>query len=393
MWSGRVRGLAALVAVFALSVPAIATADGPVVISAHRGLGDPGVAENSLDAFTSAAQAGETDIEGDAFVTKDSVLVMSHDSPLRAPRCSGAYLDRSLRTLTAAQVTTMTCGGAPVPRLDAVLAAVRPYLTAHPRIEIKHETGDTSAQRSADAVLLARQLSSAGMTSRSLLQDFDWANTTRSVRAASPGQRVSALTNSITVAQVASAHALGVTDFSYVSGLSTGFWNAQVAASGLTSTVWTVDTPPQARVLRAEGVGTIISDVPETLRTALADPASQCTLERYSTPFTTRGTTLAAGATSYRTVPARSPDGRVVETGRWRVRAWTTSGTATLQIAPRGTPTGSQWEQRLTVSPTSAPVVLEVAGGDAGGVRITNASTRAVGLEVALVGGAAYGCP
>jgi len=45
------------------------------------------------------------------------------------------------------------------------------------------------------------------------------------------------------------------------------------------------------------------------------------------------------------------------------------------------------------VSPTSAPVVLEVAGGDAGGVRITNASTRAVGLEVALVGGAAYGCP
>ena len=386
--------LVALVAVFTLLAPAVAFAEVPPVLSPHRALGVSGFAENSLAAFSAAAQAGETDIEGDVFVTKDLAFVLTHDSPLRAPRCRGPYLDRSVRTLTVAQVATMTCGGEPVARLDAVLAAVRPYPAANVRIEVKNETTDTSAQRTADAVRLARLFASTGWTARSLIQDFDWASTTAPVRAASPTQRVSALSGGITVAQVASARSLGVTDFSYAHGVATGFWNQLIAAHGLTSTVWTLDEPLRARVVRAEGVGTIITNVPDTLRATLDDPGSQCTLGRFTrSRVTTRGTGLAAGASLDRTVAALSPDGRVVEKDRLRVRAWTTSGTASLRISPKGTATGSQWEQAVAVGPSAVSVTLEVPGGDARAVHIRNASTRAVRVELASVGGTAWDCP
>jgi glycerophosphoryl diester phosphodiesterase len=392
MWSRRTRWVA-LLALLTLAAPAVAFAESPPVISPHRALGLSGFAENSLAAFEAAAKTGETDIEGDVFVTKDLAFVLSHDSPLRAPRCSGPYLDRSLRTLTAAQVAAMTCGGQPVARLDAVLAAVRPYPAATVRIEVKNEVADTSAQRTADAVRLARLFASTGWTARSIIQDFDWASTTGPMRTASPTQRVSALSGGITVAQVASARSSGVTDFSYAQAGATGFWNQLIAARGLTSTVWTVDQPLRARVLRAEGVGTIITDVPDTLRATLDDPGSQCTLAQYVRRTVTRGTGLAAGASQYRTLPALTPDGRVVEKELLRVRASTTAGTATLRISPKGTPAGSQWEQVVAVGPLGTTGTLEVAGGDGGGVRILNASTRAVRLEVATVGGTAWSCP
>ena len=41
------------------------------------------------------------------------------------------------------------------------------------------------------------------------------------------------------------------------------------------------------------------------------------------------------------------------------------------------------------MGPTAVLTTVDVAGGDAAGVRIRNASTRAVRLEVATVGGTA----
>lgn len=390
---GRRTRWGIVVAVLALVAPAVAGAAEPPVISPHRANAVSGFAENSLAAFEAAARNGETDIEGDVFLTKDGAFVMSHDSPLRGPRCSGPYLDRSLRTLTAAQATAMVCGGQPVARLGDVLAAVKPYPSATVRIELKNEVADTAALRISDAVSLARLFTATGMTARSLIQDFDWAITTRPIHAASPTQRVSALTGSVSVAQVASARSIGAADFSYAHTLATGFWNQLIASQGLTSTVWTVDEPQRARLLRAEGVGTIITNVPETLRTTLADPGSQCTLSRFATTGTSRTASLVGGASTYRTAPPRSPDGRIVDQGRLRVRAWTTSGAASLRIAPRGTAPGSAWEQVVPVGTTARTTIVQVAGGDSGSVSIRNASTAAVRLEVATVGGTVYTCP
>ncbi|MFL6166697.1 MAG: glycerophosphodiester phosphodiesterase [Ornithinibacter sp.] len=393
MWTRRTPWVALLAGV-TLALPAVAFAAGPPVVSAHRALGISRLAENSLAAFTAAARAGETDIEGDARAIKDGTFVMSHDATLRAPRCTGPYLGLSLRTLTAAQVTKMRCSGQPVARLVDVIAAVRPYPAATLRVEVKHYGPDTSSVRSADAVRLATTLGRAGMTARSVLQDFEWATTTKAIHAAVPTQRVSALTSTISVAKVASARSLGAADFSYAHALSTGFWNQLVSAQGLTSTVWAVDEPLRARVLRAEGVGTLISNVPETLRATLDAPGSQCTLSRWSSSSeTSRGGDLAAGASTYRYVAALSPDGRTVETVLLRVRATTTSGTASLRVSPKGTAAGSRWEQSVVVGPSGVAVTLEVPGGDAGAVQVRNASSQVVHVSVGSAGGTAWNCP
>ena len=391
-----------VLAVVVPAAPAVASADTTplssshravsTAVSAHRALDGSGGAENSLASFQRAARSGETDIEGDVRATKDGSFVMSHDASLRTPRCAGPYLDVPLRALTLAQVGKMTCSGEPVARLADVIDVVRPYPAAILRVEVKHAGTDTSTMRTSDAVRLAKTLAGAGMTARSIVQDFDWATTTRAVRTASPTQRVSALAGTLTVATVASARSLGAYDLSYAQGASTGFWNRLIAANGLRSTVWTVDDPTRARVLRAEGVRTVISNVPSTVRAALGAPASECRLTTYPAATPTRGVTLAPGARTSATLPQRSPDGRVVETALVRVTASTSSGAAALRVAPQGTPLTTTWEQTITVDSTSRSTVIEVALGDRGAIRIRNTSTRAVSLAMRLVGGRAYTC-
>jgi glycerophosphoryl diester phosphodiesterase len=393
MWIRRTPWVV-LLAAAVLGVPAAAFAEAPPVISTHRAHGVSGLAENSLAAFSAAAKAGETDIEGDARAIKDGTFVMHHDPTLQTPRCTGPYLGVSLRTLTAAQVATMRCSGEPVARLADVIEAVRPYPAATLRVEVKHAGTDSSTVRISDAVRLATTLNRAAMTARSIVQDFDWATTTTPVHAAVPTQRVSALSSSISVAEVASARSVGASDFSYRHDLGTGFWNELIAAQGLASTAWTVNEPLRARVLRAQGVGTLISDVPDTLRATLGDPGSQCTLERWSfSREVARGGDLAGGASTYRYVAALSPDGRAVDKVRLRVQASTASGTASLRVSPKGTAAGSRWEQSVAVGPSGVAVTLEVPGGDAGGVQVRNASSQVVRVSVGSVGGTAWTCP
>ena len=96
--------LVALVAVFTLLAPAVAFAEVPPVLSPHRALGVSGFAENSLAAFSAAAQAGETDIEGDVFVTKDLAFVLS-------PRLAAARA-----AVQRVPTSTARCARSPWPR-------------------------------------------------------------------------------------------------------------------------------------------------------------------------------------------------------------------------------------------------------------------------------------
>lgn len=387
------RGVRAgiLLVVGALLGPTAAAGTEPVV-SAHRARVS-GLSENSLAGFAAAVAAGETDVEGDTHVTRDGVLVVSHDSPLRAPRCSGPHLDVPLRQLAASQVDDMTCGGEPVARLTDVLEVLRPHPGVTLRIEIKHGQQDPSTVRRDDAVRLARVVAAGGMTPRTILQDFSWAVTTGDVRTASPGQRVSALATTITVAGVDAAAAAGAYDFSYGATLSSSFWNRYIAATGLRSAVWTVNDPTLARALRAKGVGTIISDVPSTLRAALAAPDSGCVLSgsvRSRAPASQ--VTVAAGGRLHLVAARRAPDGRVVESVPVRITARTATGTAELQVAPQGTPTTPTWERGVGVTSTARSTVVVTPLGDHGGVRIRNTASRAVTLTATVVGATVHTC-
>ena len=66
--------------------------------------------ENTIPAFEYAIRAGVDVLELDMAVTKDNVLVVSHDPYLQPPVCSGPQPKATIHELTLAQVREWDCG-------------------------------------------------------------------------------------------------------------------------------------------------------------------------------------------------------------------------------------------------------------------------------------------
>ncbi len=98
--------------------------DGPYPRAyAHRGwhLGDLEGCENTLAAFTRAVEEGFAYLELDVHASADGVAVVHHDAQLdRTTDAAGPLAERTAAELAAVRVR----GREPLPRLDAVLAAL-----------------------------------------------------------------------------------------------------------------------------------------------------------------------------------------------------------------------------------------------------------------------------
>ena len=78
---------------------------------------------NTLPSFEYAIAAGADVIEMDMQVTKDNVIVISHDPILHPPYCTGPQPDAVIHELTLAEIKQWDCGGgARMPSLDEVFA-------------------------------------------------------------------------------------------------------------------------------------------------------------------------------------------------------------------------------------------------------------------------------
>src|SRR5438445_8755121 len=66
--------------------------------------------ENTLPAFEYAIAQGVDALELDMAVTRDNVIVVSHDPVLEAPVCTGPVPKAVIRELTLAQVREWDCG-------------------------------------------------------------------------------------------------------------------------------------------------------------------------------------------------------------------------------------------------------------------------------------------
>src|SRR5437868_8899934 len=71
--------------------------------------------ENTLPAFEYAIAAGVDALELDMAVTKDNVIVVSHDPELRAPICTGRRDGAVIHELTLAEVRQWDCGASQNP--------------------------------------------------------------------------------------------------------------------------------------------------------------------------------------------------------------------------------------------------------------------------------------
>jgi glycerophosphoryl diester phosphodiesterase len=209
--AARLARVAALVAALPIAAHAFD-------LQGHRGA--RGLApENTLAAFKRALEIGVTTLETDMGVTRDDVVVISHEPALYPPlvRLDGAWLKEPgppIRALTLAELRRYDIGrtdpatpygknfpeqqatdGQRFPTLDEVLALAK---SAGVRVNIETKITPTSGTAVADPETFARlvvdRIAAAGMEKRATVQSFDW-RTLAAVRRIHPAVETVCLTN------------------------------------------------------------------------------------------------------------------------------------------------------------------------------------------------------
>ncbi|MET7418915.1 glycerophosphodiester phosphodiesterase family protein [Dactylosporangium sp. NPDC005555] len=165
----------------------------PFDVQAHRG-GKATRPENTLAAFrNSLANPDISTLELDTGVTKDGVLVVSHDRALNGSHCRDTapvrpgdplypYIGRTIRSLTLAQVKTIDCGdasapGERIPTLDELFKLVRSSGRDDIRMNIETKISPTVADTEPYwifTIRLVTAIEKAGFARRVTIQSFDW---------------------------------------------------------------------------------------------------------------------------------------------------------------------------------------------------------------------------
>ena len=291
----------------------------PFDIEAHRG-GRALRPENTLPAFANALSMGVDSLELDMAVTKDGVVVVSHDRGLnpdlaRAP--DGHYIVTSIPyiELTLAQIKSYDVGqirpgsayaaqfpeqlavpGTRIPTLSEVFALVRRSGDKHVRLNIETKIDPNHPDESLDpkhfvAIVLAL-LRREHFSNRVMIESFDW-RTLLLVQRLAPKIATVYLTRQTgpdpsVYADRTSVWTAGYDPSSYggsiartVRAAGGKLWSpyyldidaravAQAHELGVAVIVWTVNDAHDMERLIDMGVDGIISDRPDVLRTVAA---------------------------------------------------------------------------------------------------------------------------
>jgi glycerophosphoryl diester phosphodiesterase len=283
--------------------------------------------ENTLAAFGKALQIGVTTLELDTGVSKDGVVIVSHERRASSLECQGAYLGQLWKDLTLAQIKTLDCGtrnppnpatdpfvgtqeavpGTRMPTLAEVFALVSRYGADRVEFNIETKLDPTLPGETVDPVTFARRVTEtiarSGMTSRTTLQSFDW-RTLVEARKVLPQLRTVALAQAPTIfpgtpwtagVEVSSstpfveevardAKSIGA---AVLSPRYQDLTDSLVEAAhhrGLRVVPWTINDPAQMVEAIDRGVDGIITDYPDRLRSVLAAKGMPLPA-RFESPF------------------------------------------------------------------------------------------------------------
>jgi len=236
--------------------------------------------ENTIPAFEYAIQAGVDALEMDMAVTKDNVIVISHDPILESPVCSGPQPKAVIRQLTLTEVKQWDCGaqrnplypkqqpvpGTRVPTLDEVLSlSTKGNFEYNIETKIFPDKPEYTPAPEEFVRLFLEQVRKHQLEQRVMLQSFDF-RTLVAARKMAPQIRRSALTESdkrdfVTIAREAGEAQIISPQYRLVT-------KEKVEAAhkaGLQVVPWTVNTPADWDKMIDAGVDAIISDDPAAL--------------------------------------------------------------------------------------------------------------------------------
>jgi len=209
--------------------------------------------ENTLAAFAYAIEAGADAVELDVAVTRDDVLVVSHDPVLAG---SGEIIrERSLAGLRGR-----------IPTLEQVFDLVKPS-RAELNIELKSFPDEPQYTPAPDrfAALLLDLMRRHVISERVMVQSFDF-RVTRAMQSQAPEIRRGALTEDDP--RDFPAIALDAGNAHYVAPLFSLVTPAKVIQAhdaGIQVIPWTVNSPDDWRRMVEAGVDAIITDDPAAL--------------------------------------------------------------------------------------------------------------------------------
>jgi len=275
------RILSCGVVLFALAGPSIARAAAPsrILVHGHRGA-RARRPENTIPAFQYAIDQGVDALEMDMAVTRDNVIVISHDPILQPPVCNGPKDKAVIHELTLAEVRQWDCGavqnshyptqqtvpGTRMPTLDDVF-----QLASRGTFDYNIETKSfpdkpeyTPPPDEFSRMVLAK-IRQYKIEKRIILQSFDF-RTLVAMRRLAPEIRLSALTETdprdfAAIAAEAGHAEIISPEFHLVTP-------AKVEAAhkaGLQVVPWTADTEADWDRLIEAKVDAIISDDPAAL--------------------------------------------------------------------------------------------------------------------------------
>jgi glycerophosphoryl diester phosphodiesterase len=180
-----------------------------VQVHGHRGA-RARMPENTLPAFEYAIRAGVDVLELDTAVTKDNVVVVSHDPILRPPVCTGPVPSALIHELTLAELRQWDCGavqnpsfplqtpvpGTRIPTLDEVLSlAERGSFDFNIETKIFPDNPQYAPPPDEFVRLVLEQFRKHKVEKRVILQSFDF-RTLQAMKKLAPEIRLSALTSS-----------------------------------------------------------------------------------------------------------------------------------------------------------------------------------------------------
>jgi glycerophosphoryl diester phosphodiesterase len=293
----------------------------PFDLQGHRGA--RGLApENTLAGFARALGIGVTTLELDCGVTKDGVVVVSHDrvlNPDHTRDAAGNFLgapgpaivDLTYEELRRYDVGRLRPGsdyaaafpeqqpadGERIPRLADVFALVESSGNREVRFNIETKIDPSRPEQTVSPLAFARALAQvireSGMASRVAVQSFDW-RTLRLLRELAPEIALVALTDqqpdedTIEVGKPGPSPWLGELDVDdhggsvprLVAALGAKVWSphardvmpglvVEAQALGLAVIPWTVNEPADMERAIAAGVDGLITDYPDRLRAVL----------------------------------------------------------------------------------------------------------------------------
>jgi len=249
-----------------------------IQVHGHRGARAV-LPENTLPAFEYAIQAGAGAIELDLAVTRDDVLVASHDPVLPRWICSGGAGTRVIRQMTLAELKRWDCGaranprfprqkalpGATVPSIDEVFAlAPRGKFLFNLETKIFADRPQYTPSPERFAALLVEAVRRHRLESRVIVQSFDF-RTLKAMKTLAPEIRLAALDEAGAQDFVATARLAGAGIISPHLKLVSREKVEAAHAAGLQVVPWTANTPRAWRLLIEAGVDGIITDDPAAL--------------------------------------------------------------------------------------------------------------------------------